>query len=34
MISLKTDDINEERWTKLKELHQLEINVIKKLIEG
>ena len=34
MISLKTDDINEERWTKLKELHQLEVNVIKKLIEG
>ena len=34
MISLKTDDINEERWNKLKELHQLEINVIKKLIEG
>ena len=34
MISLKTDDMNEERWTKLKELHQLEINVIKNLIEG
>ena len=34
MISLKTDDINEERWTKLKELHQLEIKEIKKLIEG
>ena len=34
MISLKTDDMNEERWNKLKELHQLEINVIKKLIEG
>ena len=34
MISLKTNDMNEERWTKLKELHQLEIKEIKKLIEG
>ena len=34
MISLKTDDMNEERWTKLKELHQLEIKEIKKLNEG
>ena len=32
MISLKTDDINEERWTKLKELHQLELLKIKELL--
>ena len=34
MISLKTNNMDSNRWNKLKELHQLEINVIKKLIEG
>ena len=34
MIAFKTDDMTEERWNKLKELHSLEIKEIKRLIES
>ena len=34
MIALKTDDMNDEQWENLKNLHQSEIKIIKELIEG
>ena len=34
MISLITNDMNSERWNKLKELHNLEVKKIKELIEN
>ena len=34
MISLKTNDMNSERWNKLKELHNLEVKKIKEFIEN
>jgi len=34
MIALKTDDMNDEQWENLKDLHQSEIKIIKELIEG
>ena len=34
LVAFKTDDMDNERWKQLKELHQLEIKEIKKLIEG
>ena len=34
MVAFKTDDMTEERWNKLKELHSLEIKEIKRLIES
>ena len=34
MISFKTNDMDSERWNKLKELHNLEVKKIKELIEN
>ena len=34
MISLKTNDMDSERWNKLKELHNLEVKKIKEFIEN
>ena len=33
MIALKTDDMNDEQWENLKDLHQSEIKIIKELID-
>ena len=32
MVAFRTDDMDNERWGKLKELHQLELNKIKELL--
>ena len=32
LVAFKTDDMDNERWGKLKELHQLELNKIKELL--
>ena len=32
MVAFRTDDMDNERWKQLKELHQLELNKIKELL--
>ena len=32
LVAFKTDDMDHERWKQLKELHQLELNMIKELL--